>query len=355
MIKRRNTKTVTVGSVKIGSRYPVSIQSMVKTAPVDVSATVKEIKALEKEGCEIVRVAVKSMDDARALGRIKAKIDIPLVADIHFNWRLALEALARGVDCLRLNPGNIYGDGEVGQIARAAKKRRVPIRVGVNAGSLRNIKRRMQNTKLENLMVSCAIDYIRMLEDFNFYNIIVSLKASDVNTTVNAYRRLAGLCRYPFHLGITASGLPREGTVKSAIGIGTLLLEGIGDTIRVSLTGSALEEVAVAKEILQALKLRHFNLDIIACPGCGRAEIDVVKIAGELEQKVRNVRFNLKLTRPMKVAIMGCEVNGPGEALDADIGIAGGKECAALFKNGRIIKRIKDSQIVDVILSSIRS
>lgn len=355
MIKRRKTKTVKVGSVKVGAKNPVSIQSMIKTDT--ASGAIRQIRALERAGCEIVRVAVKDTDALKALEKIRAKTNIPLVADIHFNYRLALGAIACGVDCLRLNPGNIYRREEVRQIAQAAKKVRIPIRVGVNSGSLPK-KLQSQNgkaEKLETLMVKAALDYIKMLESFDFYEIIVSMKASDVSATVNAYRKMARFCSYPFHLGITAAGLAQEGLIKSAIGIGSLLLEGIGDTVRVSLTASPQEEVVAAKEILQALGLRRFNPEIIACPTCGRCRIDVAKIAEKVKKRLNSQLSTLNYQRPAKVAIMGCEVNGPGEARDADIGIAGGVRCAVMFKRGEIVKRVKEKQIVSSIIKEIYS
>lgn len=353
MIKRRRTKTVKIGSAKIGAGYPVSIQSMTKTDTADAAATVRQIKALERAGCEIIRVALKNKSALAALEKIKAKINIPLAADIHFNYRLALEAVARGVDCLRLNPGNIYRREEVRQIAQAAGKRKISIRVGVNSGSLRSQVKKYKEENVADLMVKSALDYIKMLESFNFYDIIVSMKASSVAQTVQAYRKMACLCRYPFHLGITAAGLAPEGVIKSAIGIGSLLLQGIGDTVRVSLTGSPQEEVRAAKEILQSLGLRNFSPEIIACPTCGRCRIDVVKIAQEVRKKLHITHYTLHSTRPPKVAIMGCEVNGPQEAQDADIGIAGGKHCAVLFKKGKIVKRIKESRIAEALVKEV--
>ena len=358
LMKRRKTKTVKLGSVKIGQRHPVSIQSMVKTNTEDVSATVKQIKALEAAGCEIVRLAVKNINQASVLDRIKRKITIPLVADIHFNYQLALKAIERGVDGLRLNPGNVYRRDEVKQIARAAKKRKVPIRVGVNSGSVQRTRDEGRGTKDEGrkkkdiagLMVKTALDYVKLLESFDFYDIIISLKASSVAETVSAYRKMAKFCHYPFHLGVTATGLAESGIVKSAIGIGSLLLEGIGDTIRVSLTGSPREEITVAREILQSLGLRYFGPEIIACPTCGRCQVDVIKIAQEISKKLHVARRTSHVARPLKVAIMGCEVNGPGEARDADVGIAGGKNCAVLFKKGKVVKRIKEDQIVDALV-----
>jgi (E)-4-hydroxy-3-methylbut-2-enyl-diphosphate synthase len=346
MIKKRRTREVSVGIIKIGAGNPVAIQSMAKTDTADVRATAQQIEALERCGCEIVRAAVKDITSAQALDKIKARINIPLIADIHFNYRLALEAIKRGVDGLRLNPGNIYRKNEVREVAIAAKKKRIPIRVGVNSGSLRN-------TKTADSMVKSALSYIKMLEGFGFYEIIVSLKASDVTTTVTAYRRMAKLCNYPFHLGITASGLPEDGKIKSAIGIGSLLLEGIGDTIRVSLTAEPIEEVKAAKRILQALDLRTFGPQIISCPTCGRTHADLVKIVREVKRKLNCKPYTVNGKPSVKLAIMGCEVNGPGEASDADLGLACGKDSAALFKKGKIIKRVKQNQIADTLIQEL--
>ncbi|MFC1698643.1 flavodoxin-dependent (E)-4-hydroxy-3-methylbut-2-enyl-diphosphate synthase [Candidatus Omnitrophota bacterium] len=348
MIQRRKTKTVSIGKVKIGSKFPVSIQSMAKTKTAQVHATVRQIRALEKCGCEIVRVAVQDTASARALDKIKKKINIPLVADIHFNYRLALEALARGVDCIRLNPGNIYRSEEVRQVAGAAKKRRVPIRVGVNSGSLRN-------TRVTDPMVKAALNYIKMLEGFGFDDIIVSLKASDVLTTVSAYRKIARRCNYPLHLGVTASGLPRQGTVNSVLGIGSLLLDGLGDTIRVSLTGNPEEEVAVARQILKTLELRRFGPQVISCPTCGRTKVDLVKIAQQFERQLSALRYPLNAKRGLKIAIMGCEVNGPGEAQEADLGVACGNNRAALFRKGKIVRIIKQDRIVKTLISEVKN
>ena len=346
-IKRRRTKVVFVGKVGIGGNYPISIQSMTKTKTASIRETIKQIKDLEELGCEIIRVAVKDEEDAKAIREIKKEISIPLEADIHFHYSLALLAIDSGSDCIRLNPGNIYKIEEIEKIVEKARERKIPIRVGVNAGSLRNKKIEAET------MVKSAGDYLKILEGFKFYDLIISLKASDVLTTVEAYRKMAKLCDYPFHLGITATGPVFEGGIKSAIGIGILLSEGIGDTIRVSLTGEPQEEVKVAREILSSLGLRQFGPQIISCPTCGRAQIDVVKIAQELQRKLQGKRFTVHSKRLPKVAIMGCEVNGPGEARDADIGIAGGKKCALLFKKGKILKRIEEDRIVPTLLKEI--
>ncbi|MFH1045821.1 MAG: flavodoxin-dependent (E)-4-hydroxy-3-methylbut-2-enyl-diphosphate synthase [Candidatus Omnitrophota bacterium] len=356
MIKRRITKVIRVGEVKIGGLSAISIQSMAKTDTACVADTVEQIQRLERAGCEIVRVAVKNSAAAKVLDKIKARIKIPLVADIHFDYRLALIALERGVDKIRLNPGNIYRPGEVKQIALSAKKRKVPIRVGVNSGSLPGeLKVKTRGPEgLAEAMVKSARDYIKMLERFNFYDIIVSLKASDVATTVEAYRKMSARCDYPLHLGITAAGLVQEAAIKSASGLGALLLDGIGDTLRVSLAGEPEEEVRVAKVILQSLGVRSFGPEIIVCPTCGRTQTDVVKIAQNFKKRLDSILTTHHSIRPLTIAIMGCEVNGPGEAQEADIGIACGKACGVLFKKGKIVKKVPESQIVTVLIEELK-
>ena len=329
------TRQIRVGRIKIGGGAPIAVQSMTKTDTRDVAATVSEIKELERAGCELVRVAVKDFQSASALKKIKKKVRIPLVADIHFDYRLALEAIEYGADKIRLNPGNIHKEAQVREVARLAKKRRVPIRVGVNSGLVKG-----------NDLVKPALDFIKLLEKAKFYDIIVSLKASDVLTTIDAYRRFSKKSKYPLHLGITAAGPLATGLVKSSIGIGVLLLEGIGDTIRVSLTAHPCEEVIAAKNILQTLGLRRFGPDIISCPTCGRCQVDLQKIVSDLEKRITQ-------TNSIKIAVMGCEVNGPGEAKEADVGIACGKKSGVIFKKGKIIKRVKEKDIVKKLLNEI--
>jgi len=329
------TRQIRVGRIKIGGGAPIAVQSMTKTDTRDVAATVSEIKELERAGCELVRVAVKDFQSASALKKIKKKVRIPLVADIHFDYRLALEAIEYGADKIRLNPGNIHKEAQIREVARLAKKRRVPIRVGVNSGSVKG-----------NDLVKPALDFIKLLEKAKFYDIIVSLKASDVLTTIDAYRRFSKKSKYPLHLGITAAGPLATGLVKSSIGIGALLLEGIGDTIRVSLTAHPCEEVIAAKNILQTLGLRRFGPDIISCPTCGRCQVDLQKIVSDLEKRITQ-------TNSIKIAVMGCEVNGPGEAKEADVGIACGKKSGVIFKKGKIIKRVKEKDIVKKLLNEI--
>ena len=340
------TKQIRVGNVKVGGGAPISIQSMTKTDTRDVQATVREIKELEKSGCEIIRVAVKDFEAANAIKAIKRKVNLPLVADIHFDYRLALRAIENGADKIRLNPGNIYKEDEIREVAMAAKKRRIPIRVGANSGSIRN---RLKANALTGDMVKSVLDYIKILERMDFYDIIVSLKASDVSDTIEAYRLFSKKSKYPLHLGVTAAGTFSTGIVKSSIGIGALLLEGIGDTIRVSLTGDPIEEVIAAKNILQALELRSFDPEIISCPMCGRCQVNLKKIVEEISRRVQGAGYK----KQVKIAIMGCEVNGPGEAKEADIGIACGKGSGIIFKKGKILYRVKEKDIVKELFKNI--
>lgn len=340
MIKRRRTRLVRVGKLKIGSKEPVRIQSMAKTDTRDTGRTIAEIKRLEKAGSEIARVAVKDIAAARAIKIIKKKIKTPIVADIHFDYRLALEAIKSGADKIRINPGNIWKANELKQIISSAKKRNISIRIGLNTGSLK--KRACEPSGLG--MVNAALKYIKFFEKENFRDIIISLKSSNVEETVSAYKKLAGLCDYPFHLGVTAAGPYDTGIIKSSIGIGTLLLSGIGDTLRVSLTGDPIDEVIAAKRILRVLQLRNFGPDIISCPTCGRCQVDLPKIVDGLQEK-------LSTKRAIGIAVMGCEVNGPGEAKDADIGIAFGKKSGLLFKKGKVVKKVKAKNAVKELLT----
>jgi len=353
------TKQIKVGKVRIGGRAPVLIQSMAKTDTRDVKATVNQIKELEKAGCELVRIAVKDFQAASAIKKIRKKIKIPLIADIHFDYRLAIAAIENGADKIRLNPGNLYKEEQVIEVANLAKKRRIPIRVGVNSGSVVSGVRcqvsGVRGISLAIRMVKVALNYIKLLEKVGFYDIIVSLKASDLVTTVDAYRKFSKVSQYPLHLGITAAGPVSTGIVKSSIGIGVLLSEGIGDTIRVSLTGHPCEEVAAAKNILQALNLRRFSPDIISCPTCGRCQVDLQKIVREFEARYASCVVRFASKQFPAIAIMGCEVNGPGEAKEADIGVACGKGYGAIFKKGKIIKRVKEKNIVNELIYALRT
>jgi len=353
MIKRRKTRQITVGDVKIGNGAPISVQSMTKTDTRDIVKTVVQIKDLERAGCEIVRVAVKDADAAKAIAGIKPKINIPLVADIHFDYRLALLAIQSGADKIRINPGNMTHRNEVEAVAQAAKARHIPIRIGLNSGSV--IKQHKKS--VADAMVSSAMEYIRLFEKMKFRDIVVSLKASDVQATVEAYRRIAKKRDYPLHLGVTAAGLADFGRIKSAVAFGALLLEGIGDTLRVSLTGDPILEVLAAKQILRAAGLASGGVEVISCPTCGRCQVDLVKIVEELSEKISKVTSHpfARAGKPqVKIAVMGCEVNGPGEARDADIGIAAGKNSGMLFKNGKPIKKIAEKDFVKVLLEEIK-
>lgn len=337
---RKNTKVINVGSVKIGGNNPIVVQSMTNTKTYDINSTVKQITALAEAGCDIVRVAVPKMEDAEALVAIKKQISLPLIADIHFDYRLALKALEAGVDGLRLNPGNIGKKEYVKAVVTAAKERNVPIRIGVNAGSLdQKILLKYGGITAEG-MVESALEHIRILEENNFDNIKISLKAHDVPLTIAAYKLMADTVNYPLHLGITEAGTIKSGIIKSAVGIGALLAQGIGDTFRISLTGDPVEEVKVANEILKALDLREYGPVMISCPTCGRCNIDLAKIANEVEILLANIK------KPIKVAVMGCVVNGPGEAKSADVGIAGGKGQGLVFRHGEIVRTVSEEQLV---------
>ena len=351
-MSRRKSKIIKIGNVYIGGNSPIAIQSMAKTKTSDIEKTIRQISSLEKVGCEIVRLAVKDTADAGALKKIKQQVNLPLVADIHFNWRFALVAIDNGVDKIRLNPGNIYKKNQIREIVSAAKLHKVPIRVGVNSGSLRQSVKAGKTTA--DMLVKSALDYIRILEKFKFYEIVVSLKGTGVFDTIEAYRKIAKLCAYPLHLGVTATGPQYLGSIKSSIAIGGLLLEGIGDTIRVSLTDKPETEVKVAKSILESVAARFFGPQIISCPTCGRCEVDLVKIVKELEKKISTLNHRL-CARPLKVAVMGCVVNGPGEARGVDIGVAFGKKEGLLFKNGKPLRKVSFSNCADILIKEMEN
>jgi len=342
---RRISKPVKIGNVTVGGGAPIVVQSMTKTNTADVRTTVEQIKELEDCGCEIVRVAVPDSEAAQAIKDIKKAIAIPLIADIHFDHRLALSAIEAGCDGLRLNPGNISDPEKIKAVAKAAKERNVPIRVGVNAGSLPPSPN--PQLSIAERMVEAALAQVRLLEELDFELIKVSVKAFDVPTTIEAYQSITQKVPYPLHIGVTESGPPRTGIIRSTVGISTLLYEGIGDTIRVSLSAHPREEVIATYEILKSLNLRQHGPILVSCPSCGRAEVDIVKLAAEVEQKL------LKVDKPVKVAVMGCIVNGPGEAKDADIGIACGKGRAILFKKGEKVKTIKEKDFVKVLMGEV--
>ena len=345
-IQRRNTKRVDVGEVGIGGDAPVTVQSMTNTPTRDIKATLAQIHELESAGCDIIRVAVPDETAAIAIKQIKAQISIPLVADIHFQYKLALASLDSGADKLRINPGNIGSQDKVEAVAKAAMECGVPIRIGVNAGSIDRAKYGVPSAKA---LVASGLDEARVLEKLGFEDIVLSLKAFDVPMMIRAYQLAAEQCDYPLHLGVTEAGLAWEGTIRSAVGIGGLLAEGIGDTIRVSLTGNPIEEVKVGKEILNSLGLWRKPFTLVSCPTCGRCSIDIAAIAEE-------VRLRLEANppkAPVTVAVMGCVVNGPGEASLADVGIAGGKGSGALFAKGKMLRSVSESALVDELMAEV--
>jgi (E)-4-hydroxy-3-methylbut-2-enyl-diphosphate synthase len=348
-MKKKRTRQLSLGGVKIGGGAPIVVQSMTNTDTRKTSPTVRQIRQLEKLGCEIVRVAVPDREAARNLAAIKRAISIPLVADIHFDYKLALEAIKQGIDGLRINPGNIGSTEKIRAVVRAAQERRVPIRIGVNVGSLHKRLLKKYRHPTPEAMVESAMEHISFLESLHFFDIKVSLKSSDLLDTVQAYRLIRKKVNYPLHLGITAAGPSFSGTIKSAIGLGILLADGIGDTIRVSLTGSPLQEVRVAYEILKALKLRTRGPHIISCPTCGRCDINILSIVNTLERELAS------LSRHLTIAVMGCAVNGPGEAREADLGVAGGKGGGVLFKKGKTIKRLKEKELVSTLIKEAQS
>ena len=348
MIQRRRTRQISIGPVKIGGDAPISVQSMTKTDTRDIGKTAHQIRLLEEAGCEIIRVAVVDEEAARAITEIKKKIRIPLIADIHFHSHLALRAMESGADGLRINPGNIGGRDRLKPLVTAAKNRSVAIRIGVNSGSLeKDLLKRFGGTTPE-AMVSSALRTIEWMEDLGFHLIKVSLKASDVLRTVEAYRLFSKKSDYPLHLGVTEAGKGSAAIVKSSIGIGLLLSEGIGDTLRVSLTGDPVEEVRVGYGILRALDIRKRGVEIVSCPTCGRCEIDLAPLVDKVQGRIK------KISSPLTVAMMGCVVNGPGEAREADIGIAGGKGVGVLFKRGKVVRKLREKDFVPVLLNEIQ-
>ncbi len=344
---RTQTRRVQIGQVAIGGGAPVAVQSMTTTDTRDVEATVAQIQALETAGCEIVRVAVPDQKAAAALPGIKARIRVPLVADIHFDYRLALASLEAGVDKLRLNPGNIGSADRVRTVARAARDRGVPIRVGANVGSVSKEMLRKYGEPCADALVESALDEIRILEDLDFHDIVVSVKASDVEMALDAYVKIAGLMPYPLHVGITEAGTTWAGTVKSAAGLGAILSRGIGDTIRVSLATDPVEEIKAGFEILKALGLRQHGPTLVACPSCGRADVDIVALAEEVERRLAAYPV------PVKVAVMGCAVNGPGEARMADLGVAAGKGMGLIFRKGKIVASLPEERLLEGLMKEV--
>ncbi len=335
-----NTKVVDIGGVKIGGDNPIAIQSMCNTKTADVKATVRQILELEEAGCEIIRCTANDMAAAEAFSEIKKQIHIPLVADIHFDYRLAIAAMEHGADKIRINPGNIGGEERIAEVVRVAKERSIPIRVGVNSGSLeKDIVEKYGGVTAEGLVES-ALDKVHIIEDHDYDNMVVSIKSSDVMLCVDAYRLFAKKSSYPLHVGITEAGTVSRGTIKSSVGLGLILGAGIGDTIRVSLTGPVTEEVRVARQILQALGLRKSGIELVSCPTCGRTEIDLIGLADKVDELVSGYDLDIK------VAVMGCVVNGPGEAKEADLAVCGGKGVGLLMKHGEVIKKVQESELL---------
>lgn len=343
-----NTRKVKIGNLYIGGGERVAVQSMTTAYTADAEKTAEQIKALENCGCDIVRVAVPDEDSAKAIFDIKNKIDIPLVADIHFDYRLALICMERGVDKIRINPGNIGGEDRARLVAEEAKRRHIPIRIGVNGGSLEKEILEKYGSATPEAMVESAAGHVRILEKYGFYDTVISIKSSDVRKTIAAYRLASERFDYPLHLGVTEAGTYKNGVIKSAIGIGSLLADGIGDTVRVSLTDDPIHEVETAKRILKALGLSKGGIEVVSCPTCARCRINLIPIAKQVNEALENIDADIK------VAVMGCVVNGPGEAKDADIGIAGGDGCAVLFKKGIVAGKIPEEKIVETLIEEIK-
>ena len=348
MIERKPTKGIQVGTVHIGDNAPVSIQSMITTNPVKVEQSIEEINRLATAGCELVRLAVPDMAAAKAIKDIKERAMIPLIADIHFDYRLALQAIDSGIDGLRINPGNIGSIDNVIKVVEKAKPKLIPIRIGVNAGSLpQHVLDAHGGHPTADGMVETALEHIRILESLEYDQMKVSIKATDVPLMIEAYRKLSSKIPYPLHLGVTEAGTIKQGTIKSAIGIGTLLADGIGDTIRVSLTGDPIHEVEVAKTILSSLELRTFGATMISCPTCGRCQVNLFNMADIVEERLKAIKA------PIRVAVMGCVVTGPGEAREADFGIAGGKGQGIIFRKGKVLKTVPEQELVDTLFAEI--
>jgi (E)-4-hydroxy-3-methylbut-2-enyl-diphosphate synthase len=347
MIKRRKTKQIKIGNVPVGGDAPITVQSMTNTDTRDVEETVAQITRLEAGGCELIRVAVVDMEAAAAIRSIRDQIHVPLIADIHFDHRLAVASMENGAQAIRINPGNIGGPGKLAKVVDAAKAHAIPIRVGVNSGSLEKDILKKHGHPTPAAMTESALRNVKLLENQGFYEMKISIKSSDPLATVEAYRQLAGRCDYPFHLGVTEAGGLIAGTVKSSVALGILLYEGIGDTFRISLTRDPAEEVRVGYEILRALNIRHRGPELISCPTCGRCQVNLFNLADEVERHVQNMET------PLKIAVMGCAVNGPGEAKEADIGVAGGKGVGIIFKKGRLYKKVAEKELLEVFLKEL--
>lgn len=348
-MERRKTRQVKVSNIYIGSEHKISVQSMCNTDTRDVNSTLNQIKALSTAGCDIVRLAVPDMEAAQALKKITENSPLPIVADIHFDYRLALESIKNGVSKLRINPGNIGSKEKIEAVAKACMEKDIPIRIGVNSGSLEKDIYNKYNGVTKEALVESALRHVEILDEFNFKDIVISIKSSDVVKTIESYRLLSDKTDLPLHVGVTESGTSFRGTIKSSVGIGTLLSEGIGDTIRVSLTGDPVEEVKVGREILISLGYLKDGIEFVSCPTCGRTQIDLIRIANEVEKRLEGNK------KEIKVAVMGCVVNGPGEAKDADIGIAGGNGVGMIFKKGVVIRTVKEEDLVEELLKEIES
>ena len=346
-MERKITKQVKVGDVLIGGGAPISVQSMLNKPAEDIEGSVKQALELQKAGCNIIRAAVPNKEAVKLIEALKDNLSVPVVADIHFDYRLALECAAAGVDKIRINPGNIGSDDRVKAVADACRQKNIPIRIGVNSGSVEKEILAKYGSPVPEALVESALYHASLLEKFDFDDIVISIKSSNVENTVKAYSLASEKCNYPLHVGVTEAGTSRMGIVKSSIGIGSLLLKGIGDTIRVSLTYSPVKEVAAGYDILKAVGLKKDAVQIVSCPTCGRTKIDLISLANEVESALASC------TKPIKVAVMGCVVNGPGEAREADIGVAGGDGCAVLFKKGEILKKVPENEVVSALLSEI--
>ena len=346
-MERKITKQVKIGDVLIGGGAPISVQSMLNKPAEDIEGSVKQALELQKAGCNIIRAAVPNKEAVKLIEALKENLSVPVVADIHFDYRLALECAAAGVDKIRINPGNIGSDDRVKAVADACRQRNIPIRIGVNSGSVEKEILAKYGSPVPEALVESALYHASLLEKFDFDDIVISIKSSNVENTVKAYSLASEKCNYPLHVGVTEAGTSRMGIVKSSIGIGSLLLKGIGDTIRVSLTDSPVKEVAAGYDILKAVGLKKDAVQIVSCPTCGRTKIDLISLANEVESALASC------TKPIKVAVMGCVVNGPGEAREAEIGVAGGDGCAVLFKKGEILKKVPENEVVSALLSEI--
>jgi (E)-4-hydroxy-3-methylbut-2-enyl-diphosphate synthase len=345
----RNTRVIDIGDVKIGGDNPIAVQSMTKTNTHNVKATIKQIIELENAGCELIRLAIPDLEAAKKIKEIKKGINIPLIADVHFDHRIAIESIKYGADKIRLNPGNIDSRWKIEEIIKECKERKVPIRVGGNAGSIKDKYLKKYSGPTSEALLESVLDEIKIIESMDFDSIVVSLKSSNVLTMIDANRKFSKIRNYPLHLGITEAGIPGTGEIPSAIGIGTLLLEGIGDTIRVSLTGNPVLEVKASYNILKSINLRNYGVIIISCPTCGRLEYDMLSLLFKVEELVKNIK------KPLTIAVMGCSVNGPGEAKEADIGIAGGNKSAVIFKKGKIVATVNEDNLIETFLSELNT